>query len=114
MDEKEEVKTEVVIEKSSTKATIIQIMFLILLLCAIAGLLMTTITILKYKDMLKNPVGYNMEKFGLTYCTCYNDDNNIIPITATNLNKTVDELIPKPVTCPSSNYQQINLTNVLN
>ena len=112
MDEIKEVNKEVIVEKSSTKATIIQIMFLIIMLCAIGALINSTITIYKYRDMLKNPMGYNMERFNMVYCTCYDNNFKTIPIKSPLFNSSFEDFVAKPVICP---YQPIlNSSLVLN
>lgn len=74
--------------------SIMQIIFLILLMIAIGALINTTITIYRYRDMLQNPVGYNIEKFGLQYCTCYDTENKIVPIQGPNLKENLSEYLP--------------------
>jgi hypothetical protein len=80
----EEIKEEVKIEGEKPKehkGVVMQTIFLILLMFAVAGLVAALITVHRYADMLTNPVGYNMEKFGLMYCSCYNTNGEIVPIT---------------------------------
>jgi hypothetical protein len=85
-DKKEDVIKEVIADKPNNKSTIIQIAFLIILLIAIMALINATITIYKYKDMLSNPIGYNLDKFNLNYCTCYNDEGSEVLIKSLSFN----------------------------
>lgn len=78
----------VIVDKSSEKKRqAIQIVFLVVLIIAIAVLLFTVITIIRYKDMLQNPLGYSFEKFGIDYCYCkdVHGGNVIIPSINTTL-----------------------------
>ncbi len=68
--------------------TIKDALFLILLLAAIVGLFAAVISIYDNKEMLSNPLGYNLDKFGLTSCTCYDTNDNIIQLES--INKTGD------------------------
>jgi hypothetical protein len=85
----DEIKKDVV---PSNKSTVIQIIFLILLLAAISGLFIATITIYKYKDMLSNPLGYNLEKFKIDSCNCWSEDGKAMFITSTKYNKNNSKL----------------------
>jgi hypothetical protein len=84
---------EIKIEK---RRQVIQITFLFLIIIALAVMVGITITIVKYGKMLQNPVGYNLERFGINYCTCYDQENRIIPIKSINYNNISDSVIPKP------------------
>lgn len=82
-EEKEEI-VEDNSKKEEKKSQTIQIVFLILLLLAIGALIAATVTVYKYKNMLSNPLGYNMDKFGLAYCSCQNNQGQIININSNN------------------------------
>lgn len=81
--------------KKERRKQIIQVIYLILLMSAIIGLFNAVITINKYKDLLQNPLGYNLDRFGLKYCTCY--DSNQVPsyIKALSFNKTDEAIFPQ-------------------
>ena len=103
----EEETKEVIQEKPNEKSRqIIQIVFLILLAIALAAIIGTTITIIRYGKMLQNPVGYNIEKFGINYCTCYDNQSRIIPIKSIHYSNISDKFIPKPEYI----YPQLNIT----
>lgn len=70
------------------RGSVIQIIFLILLTAAIAALIASIITIYDYRDMLQNPIGYSMQKFGLEYCSCQNTEGSFVSINAPGNNKT--------------------------
>ena len=72
----------------------IQIVFLIVMFIAILCLIYTTITIIRYSDMIKNPLSSNLDKFGIERCACYKPDGTAFMVT----NKT-------------SNYTQLDLFN---
>lgn len=72
----------------------IQMIFMLLMLVAIVSLIVCIYTIYHYADLLKNPVGYNMERFGLNYCTCYDLKNKIVPIKSIHYNNVSDKFIP--------------------
>ena len=80
----------------------LQIIFLVVLIFAVGALVFTTITIIKYKNMLANPLGYNMDKYGLSYCTCYTSDGKVMPIKGLSYNDSFSQYIPIPV------YEQKN------
>lgn len=102
-------------EDKLTKQQKIQIAFIIAIFIAIFCLVFTTITIIKYAKMLQNPVGYNMEKFGLAYCTCYDTQKRIVPIQSGLFDSSFEDLIPKPQYANNSfnvnNLQFVNDTN---
>lgn len=77
------------------KNFIIQIIFLILMASAISGLIISIGTIWKYKEMLMNPVGYNIDKFGLQYCTCYDNTMKIVPIKGLKYNNSYEQFLPQ-------------------
>ena len=66
------------------RGVILNIIFLILLLLAISALINSTITIYKYKDMLKNPLGYNLEKFDIATCSCIDNSGKTVEIYSLN------------------------------
>ena len=82
------------IKEVPKKKVTIQVIFLILLAIAIASMIGAIITVKNYGEMLKNPVGYNMEKFNLAYCTCYNTQNQIIPIKSKLFNDSFNSYVP--------------------
>jgi hypothetical protein len=61
-----------------------QIIFLILLVVAICALLFSGISIVRYSDMLKNPIGYNLKEFNIKTCTCINSEDKTVIIDAVN------------------------------
>lgn len=77
-----------------TKGHVIQVIFLILLFGAICALIMAIVTVKKYEVMLARPLEYNLDKFGLQACSCINNQNKIVPITALGSNKSFLELFP--------------------
>lgn len=64
------------------RKSIIQVIFLILLTAAIASMITAIVTIIKYKEMLSNPLGYNMDKFNLNSCTCRDTSDRSIVINS--------------------------------
>jgi hypothetical protein len=68
------------------KKFILQTLFLIALFIAIGALIFATITIIRNVDALKNPVGYNLAKYKIPYCSYMDDSGNVQTIFA--LNKT--------------------------
>jgi hypothetical protein len=52
----------------------IQIAFLIIMLFAVSGLFFCGIKIVKYHEMLINPLGYSLDHFNISSCTCYNSE----------------------------------------
>jgi hypothetical protein len=91
---------EVNLDRKTTKGEKIQIIFLILLCIAVAVLIFAVIEIIKYKNMLQNPLGYNLDKFNLKSCSCLDNSGNINTIYSSSY---------KPI---SSN--QLNPLNELN
>lgn len=89
-------KNEEIRDKPINKANCAQIIFLIILVFAVAGLFSAVIGIYRYHDMLSNPVGYNMEQFGLNYCTCYDSQMRIVPIKGLSYTEAYDKYVPKP------------------
>lgn len=60
----------------------IQIAFLgIMLFCAFA-LLFAGIKVVKYHEMLSNPLGYNLDKFDVASCTCYKNNGEVFKVNA--------------------------------
>ena len=76
----EEIKREE-LEKPK-RGVVLNIIFLILLLLAIGALINSTITIYKYKDMLANPLGYNLDKFNISMCSCVDNSGKQIQINS--------------------------------
>ena len=85
-----------------------QIIFLFLMLAAISGLIIAVGTIYKYRDMLGNPIGYSMDKFGLEYCSCQNTNGEFVNINAIGNNQTEINL-SNYIHCDSFSPYQINL-----
>jgi hypothetical protein len=81
--------------EQSKRSEYIQIVFLILLLLGIGALVFASIQIIKYRDMLSNPLGYNLERFSLAYCTCYDKDMKLVPIKGISYNESFDIFLPK-------------------
>ena len=52
----------------------IQIAFLIIMLCAVFGLIYAGAKIVTYHEMLINPLGYSLDHFNISSCTCYNSE----------------------------------------
>ena len=65
------------------KANITQIIFLIILVIAIGSLVYASVTIVKYHEMISNPLGYNLEKFGMDSCTCFKSTGEQVLIKST-------------------------------
>ena|SRR3989304_5745172 len=106
----EEIKEE---KRKITRQEVIHIIFIILMIIAIGVLINTTIVILKYREMLQNPVGYNLDKFGINYCTCYDNSFKIIPIKGLSYNDSFENFIPKQeyTTQKLLNLSSFNITN---
>ena len=66
--------------RKATRAEKLQIIFLILLLVAIATLIICIVVVLKYKDMLNDPLAYNLDKFNLQSCRCLDKDGKSLEI----------------------------------
>ena len=101
-----------VIERKTTKAEWIQIVFLILMLLAVAGLIIVIVQLVKYKQMLANPVGYVLDEFDISYCTCYDTQARLIPIKGLSYNDSFEYLIPKPEYEKKNYTINFNLTDV--
>lgn len=99
-------------EKPNKKSAVIQIIFLILLALAIGCMISAIITIKNYADMLQNPLGYNMEKFDLAYCTCYDTYNRIVPIQSKLFNDSYQKYIPLQEYKENNFGDQINMSFV--
>lgn len=52
----------------------IQIAFLIIMLMAVFGLIYAGAKIVTYHEMLINPLGYSLDHFNISSCTCYNSE----------------------------------------
>ena len=52
----------------------IQIVFLIIMLGAVFGLIYCGVKIVTYHEMLINPLGYSLDHFNISSCTCYNSE----------------------------------------
>ena len=103
--------------KQKKKSQAIQIIFLILLLFAIGSLVSATITIYKYKEMLQNPMGYNMNRFGLEYCSCQNTNKEYVQINAVGNNRNEPINISDYIHCGSvldnfNDFNNLNLTPI--
>jgi hypothetical protein len=83
MDEEKEVITKL-------KGQTLQVIFLIVLIIAIAALVYATITVVRYKDIIVNPIGSNLKQFGISYCDCIKNtgDKIFIPATDYQINST--------------------------
>jgi len=75
-------------EIKEVRKNYIQIIFLICLIVAICALIYTTITIIKYKDVITNPMGVTMAKFNLNTCTCIGQQG-IVQIKSINFNESI-------------------------
>jgi accessory gene regulator protein AgrB len=84
MDEIKEVN-EIEIEKPKTKSMVIQIIFLVLLLISISALIYAGITVVRYHEMLLNPLGYNLAKFNIESCSCVSNLGDRFFVTPINL-----------------------------
>jgi hypothetical protein len=71
-----------------------QIIFLILMLLAVFGLIFAIGTIYKYRDMLQNPLGYNLEKFNLQSCNCFDMQGSLVFIPSINQNNLTNKFSP--------------------
>ena len=102
-----ELEKEVIKEKPDY----LRIIFLVILIIAIGALIYTTITIVKYKDILVNPMGVSMNQFGLKYCTCYDSQWRIVSIEGISYNDSFSKFVPKPeYDYDSNSIIQLNLT----
>lgn len=72
------------VEKSTNVYTLVQIVFLVLVAIAIGCMISAIITIHNYADMLRNPVGYNLGKFGIESCSYINNAGELVVIPAIN------------------------------
>lgn len=97
-------------EKPKKSTTILQIVYLVLLLAAIGALINTNINIIKYKNMLANPLGYSMDKFGLGYCNCYDFADRVVPIKGLHYNNSYDKYLPIQNYSYSPNTLNYNFT----
>lgn len=86
----------------------IQIAFLgIMLLCAF-GLIFVGIKIVKYHDMLSNPLGYNLDKFGINSCTCINNEGQSFKVNS--ISKGDSSVIYKGSSPLNLNKEMINFS----
>ena len=102
----EENKTE--IDKELDMRKKVQIVFLIVSIIAVIMLFWTTLTIIKYKDMIKNPIGANLNQFNIAYCMCHDFQGKFIPIKSTGYNGTLD--VGQYFNEQDTNYKTYNLT----
>lgn len=113
-DEVKEVKVEETKSDREKRIEIYHIIFIFLMIVAIGALINTTITIYKHKDMLINPLGYNLEQYNIDYCMCYaNNDKTIIPVPSLSYNGSVQDLLPEPTfidNTPKLNTSLLNWT----
>lgn len=65
-----------------------QIVFLIIMLGAVFALIFCGIKIVQYHDMLVNPLGYSLDHFNITTCTCYGQDG---PFTVDSISKPIED-----------------------
>jgi hypothetical protein len=79
----EEIKKEMEIEKPKLdKKMVIQIIFLVLILITICLLFYTAGTLVKYGDMIRNPVGENLAYWNISSCS-YWTEQGMVTINAT-------------------------------
>ena len=71
-------------EVKKEKGQVVQLIFLMVIIIALGVMLYSTITILRYKDMLSNPVGYNLDKFGINSCECVRYSGEKVNIPSIN------------------------------
>lgn len=98
------------IKKPTKRYSWLQFSFLIVMIICIGVLIKTIITINQYSEMLKNPLGYNIEQFGIKYCTCYDDKQRFIPIEALSYNSSFDKF--KPTLEYKENVYEFNLSAI--
>ena len=79
MEEKKEVIKE---EVKLDKRMVLQIIFLILIVIAIAMLFYTVGTLVRYGDMIRNPIGENLAYWNISSCS-YWTEQGMITINAT-------------------------------
>lgn len=70
--------------REEKRSNIIQTVFLVFLIIAIAVMIGAIITVHNYADMLKNPLGYNLAKFGIESCSYLNNNGEMVVIQAIN------------------------------
>jgi len=76
-------------EKNETLKNVMSIVFLILLMVAIAVLMNAVITIYRYHDMLINPIGYSMKEFDLNSCSCIDNQGKFVEIKSIAYNSSI-------------------------
>jgi hypothetical protein len=93
-----------------------QTIFMILLAIAIAALIAAIFTIKNNVKTLGNPMGYNMHKFGLNYCTCWDKEDKIVLIQNPEYNGSVNNYRPEIEYTPTKEFEfnlsKINLSGV--
>jgi len=72
------------IKKEDKHKIILHYVFMIVLIIAIFALIFATISILKYKEIIKNPIGSNLEKFNINSCKCIDNFGKSIFIPSTD------------------------------
>lgn len=78
MDEEKGCMIPIEVEKSKdSKSQVIQVIFLIVLVIAIGALIYASISIVRYHDLLMNPLGYNIKQFGINSCLCWKNGEPI-------------------------------------
>jgi len=97
-------------EVEEKKKVIIQIIFLIVMLITIGSLIFSIITILRNSEQLTHPLEYNLGRFGLDSCSCFNKVGQIVRIDALNSTFNSSQLI-KPSTY--RNYYDINYSLII-
>lgn len=55
--------------------------FTIAMILAVGALVFLCIWLVRYEQVLTNPLGYNLAKFNISYCS-YLDDGNLVIINA--------------------------------
>ena len=84
MEETKEVEQIEIKNKRELKGQVIQIIFLVLLMIAIGALIFACIKIVQYHNMFSNPLGYNIQQFGIDSCICYKADGTSTLIKSIN------------------------------
>lgn len=78
-------------EEQKPNSDMKQTVFLILLIIAICCLIWATLTVIKYKDIIKNPVGSNLKEFNIKTCTCIDSKGKTVIIDAVGYNSTLNQ-----------------------
>jgi flagellar basal body-associated protein FliL len=69
--------------ENNKKRDLMNIIFLVCLVIAICALLFLIVWLVRYEQVLTNPLGYNLAQFNISSCSYLDDNGRIVIINAT-------------------------------